>query len=141
MTDRLEICVRSALMSKVRSRDTVPEMAVRRTVHALGLRFRLHRKSLPGCPDLVLPKYRAVIFVHGCFWHGHLGCRRSGRPKSNVSFWNSKLEGNARRDQRNIRKLRRIGWRVLVVWECQTTSPEQLKKKLQRFFGPSKTSV
>ena len=141
MADRLDISVRSSLMSRIRSRDTTPEMVVRRTAHGLGLRFRLHRGSLPGCPDLVMPKHHSVVFVHGCFWHGHSGCRRSGRPTSNVSFWNQKLDGNVRRDKRNIRKLRNLGWRVLVIWECQTRQAGLLRTRIAAFFAAPECSV
>jgi len=111
---------RSRLMGLVRSKDTKPEMLVRRLVHALGYRYRLHDRRLPGCPDLVFPSRRKVIFVHGCFWHQHR-CRMGNRmPKSRVEFWRNKLEGNRRRDQRHRKALNRQGWRVLTVWECQT---------------------
>lgn len=122
-------------MSRVRSAHTEPELLVRRTAHGLGYRYRLHCKELPGRPDLVFPKHQAVIFVHGCFWHGHRGCRRSTRPASNVGFWNAKLDANAKRDRANIEKLRKLGWRVLVIWECQARVEDLLSRRLSRFFG------
>jgi DNA mismatch endonuclease (patch repair protein) len=125
---------RSYCMSRIRGRDTKPEMVVRRLVHALGFRFRLHRRDLLGIPDLVLPKHRKLIFVHGCFWHMH-SCRYgSVVPKTNAEFWNKKRLGNVARDDRNLRQLRRDGWRVLVVWECETREPEKLLPRLVKFL-------
>jgi DNA mismatch endonuclease, patch repair protein len=118
MADILTKLERSERMSRIRQRHTGPELQVRRGLHALGLRFRLHPQDLPGRPDIVLPKYRTVIFVHGCFWHGH-HCRAGGRPTSNKSFWVSKIDANRKRDLRKSRALRKLGWRVLTVWECQ----------------------
>lgn len=134
MVDNLLPSNRSLLMSKVRSQDTAPEIVVRQTAHALGFRFRLHSRSLPGTPDIVLPKYQSVIFVHGCFWHGHRRCRKSKRPTTNISFWNAKLEKNERRDKSNILKLRKLGWRVLVIWECQTHRLLALENLISRFL-------
>jgi DNA mismatch endonuclease (patch repair protein) len=125
---------RSRLMAQVRSRDTAPELRVRRLAHSLGLRFRLHDRTLPGRPDLVLRRHRAVIFVHGCFWHRHK-CSRATTPKSNPPYWTTKFAGNVQRDRRNAAALRRLGWRVLTVWECQTESEEKLRSRLTRFFG------
>ncbi len=104
-------------MSRIRSKDTVPEMTVRRLVHGMGFRYRLHQGHLPGKPDLVFPGRKKLIFVHGCFWHRHPKCSRL--PKSNQEFWVPKLEGNRQRDLRNQRNLRRLGWKILVVWECE----------------------
>ncbi len=120
MADRITAAQRSALMAKIRGRDTRPEMAVRSLLHGAGFRFRLHAKDLPGRPDLVLPKHRAVVFVHGCFWHRHARCR-DGRsmPASNRSYWVPKFERNLARDRRVKQALRRRGWRVITVWECQ----------------------
>ncbi|MHA7872696.1 MAG: very short patch repair endonuclease [Hyphococcus sp.] len=110
---------RSAVMRAVKSSDTKPERALRKALHALGYRYRLHVKGLPGKPDLVFPKYRTVIFVHGCFWHGH-DCKRGARtPKSNASYWRDKIAGNKARDERNAAALRALGWRVVTVWECE----------------------
>jgi DNA mismatch endonuclease, patch repair protein len=109
---------RSAMMRAVRSKDTAPELLVRKGLHARKLRFRLHAKNLPGRPDLVLPKWKAVVFVHGCFWHGH-GCAYSKTPKKNRDFWAHKIMGNAARDRANKKALEAAGWRVLVLWTCE----------------------
>lgn len=122
-------------MQKVRQRHTKPELIVRRTVHALGYRFRLHRKDLPGSPDLALPRHKIAIFVHGCFWHRHPGCRLASTPKSNSEFWNDKFRRNVERDSRKETELRALGWRVLVVWECETRDPENLKRLIENFIG------
>lgn len=106
-------------MAGIRGKDTMPEMLVRRHLHAAGLRYRLHDRKLPGAPDLVFPRYRVALFVHGCFWHQHPGCANAVMPKSNSDFWRDKLEGNRDRDARNIDRLEEQGWRVLVVWECE----------------------
>ncbi len=111
---------RSRMMSGIRGRDTKPERVVRRCLTQLGYRYRLHRKDLPGAPDIVMPGRRIAIFVHGCFWHRHPGCRLAYVPKTNAAFWSRKLDGNAERDRAAIRSLMEDGWRVLVVWECAT---------------------
>ena len=121
-------------MSRVKNRDTLPERLVRSELHRMGFRFRLQRRDLPGVPDLVLPKYRRAIFVHGCFWHGHHGCSRSKRPSSNVDFWNAKLNANLTRDQRNQRRLRRLGWSSNVIWECETKNPAKLRSRLHQII-------
>lgn len=126
MADTLTPAERSERMSRIRSQDTKPELVVRRHLHALGFRYRLHVRDLPGKPDLVLPKYRAVVFVEGCFWHGH-SCQKGRVPGTNPTFWQAKVEANQARDMRNRRLLRREGWRVLRVWECQLA-----KKKKKR---------
>lgn len=120
MTDVLTREQRSLCMSRVRGGNTSPEMVVRSTLHKLGFRFRLHRRDLPGTPDVVLPRWNTIIFVHGCFWHGHGGCRRAERPESNAEFWRMKLDSNIQRDERNRRELNALGWKVLTVWECET---------------------
>ena len=125
---------RSQIMAGVKGADTGPELLVRSVVHRMGYRFRVHRRDLPGNPDIVLPRHRKVIFVHGCFWHGHNGCRRAKRPATNETFWNSKLDGNIERDKRFKKELRRLGWKVLVVWECETRRPEKLISKLSTFL-------
>lgn len=107
-------------MARVRSKDTAPELKVRRALHRLGLRFRLHRSDLPGRPDVVLPRYRTVIFVHGCFWHRHSACPRSSMPKTRAAYWDAKFKANLARDQRNIEALKAAGWQVLIIWECET---------------------
>jgi DNA mismatch endonuclease (patch repair protein) len=121
-------------MARVKSQDTKPELAVRRLVHSLGYRYRLHRCDLPGNPDLVFPRRRAVIFVHGCFWHQHT-CR-AGRntPKSRMEYWQPKLAGNSARDRRNRRKLKSAGWRVLTIWECQIRDTARLSRTIVRFL-------
>jgi DNA mismatch endonuclease, patch repair protein len=121
-------------MSRVKGKDTNPERLVRRLLHRLGYRFRLHRKDLPGKPDIVLPKHRKVIFVHGCFWHGHEGCPRAARPTTNVDFWNKKIDGNIRRDIEAQRALASLQWDALVVWQCQTRDIEHLQRRLIAFL-------
>lgn len=119
MAERITKTQRSRIMAAVKSTDTEPEMIVRRMVHAMGYRYRLHVKSLPGAPDLVFPRLEKIIFVHGCFWHQHR-CKRGHRmPATRRAYWKKKLEGNRRRDAANRRRLRRLGWRVLTIWECQ----------------------
>src|SRR6185295_8830763 len=119
-------------MSKIRGKNTSPELAVRSLVHRLGFRFRLHRKDLPGTPDIVLPRHRTVIFVHGCFWHSHAGCRLAYMPKSRTKFWQEKFTANRRRDRRDRAALTTLGWRVVVIWECETTNPRTLTARLCR---------
>lgn len=123
---------RSRMMSGIKGKNTNPEIIVRSFLHRQGFRFRLHGKGLPGKPDIVLPKYRAVVFVQGCFWHRHL-CKQFVWPKSRKTFWKNKLEGNAARDKRKQRALRHLGWRVLVLWECKINeaSLKRLSKRLQ----------
>lgn len=132
--DKLSPAERSRLMKRIRGKNTKPEMYVRKMVWGMGKRYRLHGKDLPGKPDLVFRKAKKAIFVHGCFWHLHSGCSRYRLPLSRVDFWLPKLTENKRRDGRNIRALRRLGWRVLVVWECQLRHSDQLQRKLERFF-------
>jgi len=120
--DIVSSTVRSRMMSGIRGKNTRPELLIRRILFAAGYRFRLHRKDLPGTPDIVLSKYRAVIFIHGCFWHMHDGCRFAKIPSSRKQFWRKKLAGNRERDRRSIDELMAAGWRVLVVWECMTRS-------------------
>lgn len=121
-------------MKSVRHKDTKPELVVRRVLHALGLRFRVQRKDLPGTPDIVLPKHRTVIFVHGCFWHRHAGCRLSTTPQTRQEYWLPKFEANIERDTRKRLELEAIGWRVLVVWECETRDPGALSARLSQYF-------
>ena len=131
---------RSYNMSRIRGRNTKPELIVRSLVHQMGFRFRLHRRDLPGKPDLVLPRHRKVIFVHGCFWHRHRCRRGQVVPQTNAEFWDAKRTGNVERDRRNLRKLRRLGWKVLVLWECWTRQPEtQIIPRLQRFFDSTES--
>ena len=127
-------------MSRVGSNDTGPEMRVRKVAHAMGLRFRLHRKDLPGHPDIVFPRWRIAIFVHGCFWHRHPGCKKATTPKSNVEFWTRKFEANVARDIRTQRELEDLGWKVAVIWECGTKSPSEIHRQLTELFGTAKPS-
>lgn len=133
MSDKLSPEARSANMARIRSRDTAPEMALRRALHAAGFRYRLHVKQLPGKPDIVLPRYGAVIQVRGCFWHGH-SCPDGRLPKSRQEYWLPKLAGNRRRDRRNDRALRALGWRVITVWECKLSNPRSLNAQLNRII-------
>jgi DNA mismatch endonuclease (patch repair protein) len=119
---------RSALMSRIRSSGTKPEIAVRRALHALGFRFRLYRRDLPGKPDIVLTKYKLAIFVHGCFWHQHAGCRLASHPKTRSDYWEPKLAANVARDLRQARALKEMGWKVETIWECDTREEKRLAK-------------
>ncbi len=135
MTDRICADRRSNNMRRIRSKDTAPELVVRRMVHSLGFRFRLHSKDLPGRPDLVFARLKSVILVHGCFWHSHPGCKETHVPKTRQEYWRPKLEGNRTRDAANKAKLKRLGWRVLVVWECETKHEVRLQAKVKRFLS------
>lgn len=131
MADTISKERRSALMKRVRQRDTAPELIVRKGLHHRGIRFLLNDHRLPGSPDLVMPKWRAVVFVHGCFWHGH-GCKKSRLPSSNKLFWSAKVAANKERDQRKSRALRSMGWRVFTIWDCQLQRPALARKVLDR---------
>lgn len=125
---------RSRIMRAVKSRDTAPEMTVRRLVYSMGYRYRLHRKDLPGKPDLTFQSRRKVIFIHGCFWHGH-DCKRGARvPKNNREYWETKIARNRERDSQNDEDLKREGWRILVVWECQIREPEAVAERIKSFL-------
>ena len=137
MADKFKPSVRSRIMAAVRSEDTEPELSVRRMVHAMGYRYRLHCSNLPGKPDLVFSSLRKVVFVHGCFWHRHPGCSRTTMPKTSVAYWNSKFAANVSRDRSNQRELRRMGWKVLVVWECELKFAKKLGSRLSRFLVKS----
>lgn len=132
--DKLTKQRRSWNMSRIAGRDTSPERTVRSILHRLGYRFRLHRSDLPGKPDIVLPRYRTVVLVHGCFWHRHAGCRFAYTPKSNRQFWTAKFDGNKVRDKQVLRQLRRLNWRVIVIWECEARSSDILARKLERLL-------
>ncbi len=134
--DPLTAGQRSKVMGRIRSKDTKPEMLVRRLVHGMGYRYRLHAKELPGCPDLVFRPRRKVIFVHGCFWHRHEGCAANRVPRTRRAFWRRKLNGNVQRDLRNQGTLEREGWRVLVIWECETKDPDRIAGVIRQFLGP-----
>ncbi len=134
MTDRITRQHRSWNMSRIRGSDTKPEITVRSCLHQFGYRFRLHRKDLPGKPDIVLPKYKLVIFVNGCFWHRHSGCRYAYTPKSRQDFWKKKFTDTIARDKRHYQKLRTEGWRIIIVWECalsQADFPDILDKAIR----------
>ena len=130
MVDFLSKKQRSRLMSKVRPKHTTPEKKVRSLLHGMGYRFRLHRKDLPGSPDIVLPKYKTVIDVRGCFWHRHQGCKKATTPSSNKSFWQKKFCNNIDRDRRNEMLLKDLGWKVLILWECELDNENDVSKKL-----------
>lgn len=134
MADHVTADKRSAIMRSIKGRNTAPELIVRKAAHRLGLRFRLHGRKLPGSPDLVLPKWRTVVFVNGCFWHRHPGCRRTTIPKSSIQFWVEKFRANVARDERNYVKLAELGWRVVVLWQCQVRSVESATEALRPFF-------
>lgn len=136
-TDTLTPEQRSRLMSRVKGKNTLPEKLVRSLLHSLGYRFRLHRKDLPGSPDIVLPKYKTAIFVHGCFWHRHQGCSKATMPKSNVDYWHKKFAENVERDMRKESELAKLGWCVLTVWQCEVNSRniDTLAQRLRRFIS------
>ena len=130
MADKLTSSQRSRCMSRIRGKNTKPEILVRKGLHARGFRFRLHNRKLPGSPDIVLPKYGVAIMVNGCFWHGHKGCRFATRPKSNVEFWETKIARNRHRDEITTAHLEALGWHVITVWECELRVGSQLKDRL-----------
>jgi DNA mismatch endonuclease (patch repair protein) len=133
MADVFSKSKRSEIMSRIRGKDTGPEMVIRKALFANGFRYRLHVKNLPGKPDIVLPKYNAVVIVDGCFWHGHKNCKFFRMPTSRISFWRKKIDANRARDVKNRRKLRRLGWNVIQVWECQL-SARKYEKTFQRIL-------
>lgn len=135
MTDFLSPVERSERMSRIRSKDTRPELLLRKALHRLGLRYRLHGTGLPGKPDLVFPRYKAVVFVHGCFWHHHTDCKIATTPKSNTTFWLEKFEKNVARDTRVASELEALGWRVFIVWECELTSTTRAHATSERLHG------
>jgi DNA mismatch endonuclease (patch repair protein) len=126
---------RSRIMRAVKGVDTAPELTVRRLAHGMGYRFRLHRKDLPGKPDLVFPRLRKVVFVHGCFWHGHDCARGARAPRANAEYWGSKIARNSARDADHIAALKKSGWRVAVIWECELKQPKRVERRLARFLG------
>lgn len=141
VTDRISPEHRSWNMSRIRGRDTTPERCVRSVLHRLGYRFRLHDKSIPGRPDIVLRKYRTVVFVHGCFWHRHTGCKYAYSPKSRVDFWKEKFARNVARDEEVQRRLAEAGWHVIVVWECQTRNVQLLAHRLDGLLKAHKEAT
>ena len=122
---------RSRNMSAIKSKNTKPEIAVRKLLHSMGYRFRLHRKDLPGSPDIVLPKYKTVIFVHGCFWHRHQNCKYASNPKTRREFWEKKFKENIERDKKTQEKLKNLGWKTKIVWECEIKKQDKLIKKIE----------
>jgi DNA mismatch endonuclease, patch repair protein len=139
--DHLNPEQRSRLMARIRGKDTHPEKRVRKIAHAMGLRFRLHRKDLKGTPDLVFPKHKVSVFVHGCFWHQHPHCKRGTMPATQKDFWSAKLTRNVARDQETISQLKSEGWRVEIIWECETKEPEQIKRRLKSIFFGRRSKV
>lgn len=135
MADTVSRSKRKEMMSSVKQRHTKPEIAVRKLLHRLGYRFRLHNKKLPGTPDIVLPKYKTVIFVHGCFWHQHENCRKARRPTSNVEFWNEKLDKNIERDKRKESELLEADWNILTIWDYEIKDSNTLKDKILKYLG------
>ena len=135
MVDHVDVAKRSLIMAAIHSEDTGPEIAVRRIVHRLGYRYRLHARSLPGRPDLVFPSRRKAIFVHGCFWHRHPKCRYATSPKTRTEFWQAKFASNVARDRSAKRKLGRMEWAVLIVWQCELKKPDKLTERLNDFLS------
>ncbi len=134
MADIVSRKKRSWIMGRIKSKDTKPELAVRSMLFSFGLRFRLHKKELPGHPDVALPKLKTAIFVHGCFWHRHKGCRDNSNPASNSAYWQAKFQRNVERDKRNRAELRKLGWRVITVWECELKKALKLERRLRRLL-------
>ena len=131
---------RSFIMSRIRSKDTKPEIAVRKKLFESGLRYRIHVRGLPGTPDIAIKKYKVVVDVRGCFWHGHGKCRFSSRPKSNKSYWLEKIDRNRKRDRANLKELRKMGYQVFVVWECKTKDEGSLMSEIKKIVRYIKTS-
>jgi DNA mismatch endonuclease (patch repair protein) len=133
--DRISVERRSWNMSRIKAKNTKPEITVRSLLHRMGFRFRLHVRRLPGCPDIVLPRLKSVVFVHGCFWHRHRKCSFAYSPKTRKAFWKSKFEDNVRRDRRHLHDLAELGWRALVIWECQIRDLNVIADRLSRFLS------
>jgi DNA mismatch endonuclease (patch repair protein) len=134
MTDTLSTARRKELMARIKTKNTGPEMIVRRALHASGYRYQLHRKDLPGTPDIVFPRYRCVVFVHGCFWHGHHACRLAMIPKTRAEFWTTKIETNKTRDAKVQKNLQAAGWRVYIAWQCETKEVGSLVDNITKFL-------
>ena len=132
---------RSWIMAAIKGKNTKPEIRVRKLLHAMGYRFRIHKKDLPGKPDIVLPSYKKVVFVHGCFWHEHKGCKRATAPKTRTNFWREKIDKNKERDRKCVRLLRAKGYGVVTVWECETKNLNKLSNRLKRHLGRNKKST
>lgn len=137
MTDQFTREKRSKIMSRVRGRDTGPEKLIRSLLRERGYRFSLYSKRLPGCPDIVLPRRRKAVFIHGCFWHGHKGCARASLPSTNVRFWREKIAGNVARDARVRSEIRKLSWKPLVIWQCRMRDRKTLEQRLVRFLVQS----
>lgn len=135
MVDIFSSTKRSSIMSHIQGKNTIPEILVRKLIFSMGYRYRLHRKDLPGCPDIVFPSRKKVIFIHGCFWHRH-NCKKGSLPDANKSFWQSKLEQNKIRDAENLAKLEKNGWKVLVIWQCQIKYTKALETAIKTFLDP-----
>lgn len=133
MADVHDKATRSYNMSRIKGKDTKPEMLVRKFLHANGYRYRLHSKDLPGKPDIVLPKYRTIIFINGCFWHGHEGCKFANIPKSNQDYWMTKIVNNISKDSKNIKELKQIKWNVITIWECNL-KPKKQRRTLEKLL-------
>ncbi len=136
--DKLSRQQRSEIMAAVKGKNTNPELVVRKKLHELGYRFRLHRRCLPGNPDIVLPKYRTCIFIHGCFWHQHPGCKRATVPSTNVEFWRNKFDQTKLRDQKAVNELKGLGWNACVIWECETKINQALNAAIRRCLPGTK---
>ena len=141
MVDSLSPEARSRNMARISGKDTSPEMTIRRLLHAMGYRYRLHLRGLPGRPDIALPGRKKAVLVHGCFWHRHPGCRYAYRPKSRVEFWDRKFAENVERDARNLHALADRGWEALVIWECEIKDPQALRDRLGGFLGPAAAGI
>jgi len=128
-------------MSRIRSKNTKPEILVRSLLHSMGYRFRLHRKDLPGKPDIVLPKYKTAIFVHGCFWHRHVGCKGATTPKTRTEFWQKKFVGNVERDKKCQNELKELRWHILVIWECEIKNTSSLIKTITLFLNSAQKTL
>ena len=135
MSDIFDSHKRKSIMSHISGRNTKPELLVRKILFSLGYRYRLYEKSLPGCPDIVFKSRKKAIFIHGCFWHGHENCKRAKRPSTNVDFWNEKIDKNILRDVEVRKELERLGWKVLIVWQCELKHHDDLKIRLTEFLG------
>lgn len=132
---------RSRIMSKISGKETKPEILIRKFLFSKGFRFRKNDKKLLGKPDIVLPKYKTIIFVHGCFWHQHKGCRKANRPTSNTEFWNIKLDKNVKRDKENIKLLKRSGWKIIIIWECELKNAERIENLKKKLVSKLSTTV
>lgn len=138
MSDIYSSKKRSEIMSKISGTETLPERQIRKVLFSNGLRYRKNVKSLPGKPDIVLPKFNTIVFVHGCFWHGHKRCSAAKLPKTRKNFWKEKIESNIRRDKRNVLDLQKLGWKIIIIWQCETSSKLKLAKRMERLMDQIK---